>query len=119
MPLLIGDANIFIDFEAGGILKALFEVNETIAVPDLLFEAELRVQHRHLLDLGLELMELASETVMRAVQLASVYRKPSRLDLTALALAEQEDCPLLTGDMALRDGCGERTGRGQGNPVDL
>jgi predicted nucleic acid-binding protein len=102
MPLLISDANIFIDFEEGGILESLFELDDTIGVPDLLFVEELQEQHAHLLDLGLKLMELASETVQRVVGLAGIYRKPSRLDLAALALAEQESCPLLTGDMELR-----------------
>ena len=47
-------------------------------------------------------MELASETMARAVELVVKYPKPSRLDITALALAEQERCPLVTGDLALR-----------------
>ena len=42
MPLLISDANIFIDFEEAGLLEALFRLPETIGVPDLLFEDELR-----------------------------------------------------------------------------
>lgn len=37
------------------------------------------------------------------VELAKLYRKPSRLDLAALALAEQEGCPLLSGDRHLRE----------------
>jgi predicted nucleic acid-binding protein len=34
--------------------------------------------------------------------LAQTYAKPGRNDLFALALAEVEKCPLLTGDAALR-----------------
>ncbi len=102
MPLLISDANIFIDFEDGGLLKDLFRLADTIGIPDLLFEEELRERHEGLLDLGLKLMELESKAVQRAVELAAVYRKPSRLDLTALVLAEQQICPLLTGDKNLR-----------------
>ena len=102
MSLLISDANIFIDFEEGGLLEELFQFSDTIGVPDLLFEEELRQQHERLLDYGLELMELEPETMQRAMQLASMYRRPSRLDLTALALAEQKRCPLLTGDKNLR-----------------
>ena len=103
MPLLISDANIFIDFEEGGLLEELFRLSVTIGVPDLLFEEELREQHEHLLDLGLELLELQAEAVQRAADLASRYRKPGRLDLTALALAEQEQCLLLTGDRDLKE----------------
>ena len=102
MPLLISDANIFIDFEEAGILDVLFQLSDTLAVPDILFEEELRVQHEYLLGLGLMLMELGANAVERTVLLAERYRRPSRLDLAALALAEQEGCPLLTGDGYLR-----------------
>lgn len=102
MPLLISDTNIFIDFEEGGLLAKLFQLTETIAVPDILFEEELREQHAHLLDLGLELLELQAKAMQRAVELVDTYMRPSRLDLTALALAEQEQCALLTGDKNLR-----------------
>ena len=53
MALLISDANIFIDFEDGGLLEALFRLPESVGVPDLLFEDELRDQHAHLVDQGL------------------------------------------------------------------
>lgn len=103
MPLLISDANIFIDFEEAGLLEALFRLPETIGVPDLLFEDELRERHEDLLDHGLALLELRAPAVKRVVELAKLYRKPSRLDLAALALAEQEGCPLLSGDRHLRE----------------
>lgn len=102
MALLLSDANILIDFEEGGLLVALFRLPVSIGVPDLLFEDELRQQHAHLLEHGLVLVELSAESVSRAVELASRYRKPSRLDLAALAAAEQAGCPLLTGDRNLR-----------------
>ena len=55
-----------------------------------------------LLDLGLRLVELEAPAVERVVDLAARYPHPSRLDLAALAAAEQESCPLLTGDRRLR-----------------
>lgn len=102
MSLLIGDANIFIDFEEGGLLPELFALPETIAVPDLLFEEELRANHEDLLERGLELLELDASAVRRTEALAAKYRRASNLDLAALALAAQEHCPLLTGDGHLR-----------------
>ncbi|MGM0575957.1 MAG: DUF3368 domain-containing protein [Myxococcota bacterium] len=102
MALLISDANIFIDFEDGGLLDALFRLPESVGVPDMLFEDELRGQHEHLVDHGLVLVELTSATLIRVVELAGEHSKPSRLDLAALAAAEQEGCPLLTGDRNLR-----------------
>ena len=103
MQLLISDANIFIDFEDGGLLEELFDLGVTIAVPDVLFEDELRDQHEALLEHGLRLMSLKAAAVERTIELASRYRRPSRLDLAALALAEQEGCPLVTGDRRLRE----------------
>lgn len=102
MALLISDANIFIDFEEGGLLRELFALPERVGVPDILFEDELRAQHEHLLQHGLLLFELGSAAVERTVELTARYRHPSRLDVAALALAEQERCPLLTGDRHLR-----------------
>jgi predicted nucleic acid-binding protein len=102
MSLLISDANIFIDFEIGGLTNELFSLPDTIGVPDLLYAEELQEQHEGLLRLGLLLMELTSQGIQRTAELAAVYRRPSRLDLAALALAEQERCRLLTGDKDLR-----------------
>jgi len=39
--LLISDANILIDMADGGLLQAMFRLEETFAVPDVLFEEEL------------------------------------------------------------------------------
>ena len=103
MALLVSDANIFIDLEDGGLIEAVFRLPEVVAVPDLLFEDELRDQHAHLIDDGLVLVELSSDSLARVVQLAGKYSRPSRLDLTALAAAEQQRCPLLTGDRNLRN----------------
>ena len=58
--------------------------------------------HPHLIELGLRLDELSGETMMYATKLTSQYKKPSRNDCFALALAKQEQCPLLTGDRDLR-----------------
>jgi predicted nucleic acid-binding protein len=41
--------------------------------------------------------------MMYAMQLTGTYTQASRNDCFALALAKQEQCPLLTGDMALTD----------------
>lgn len=103
MPWLIGDANIFIDMEVGGILEAMFRLPEQIAVPDVLFVEELDEQHGHLLDMGLVQLEVHSAFVMEALRLGGVYIGASHNDLLALSLAKQEACPLLTGDGKLRE----------------
>lgn len=102
--LLISDANIIIDMNTGGLLRLMFRFDATFAVPDALFEEELRADHPELLRLGLKLLELREETVVYAGRLVEKYRTlgASINDLLALALAWQEKCPLLTGDSRLR-----------------
>lgn len=102
MLLLISDANILMDVEAGELVAPMFSLNYKFAVPDILYFEELEEQHSHLLKLGLEVRTLPSTCVERVQALSQTYKKPSRNDLFALALAEMEKCPLLTGDLALR-----------------
>jgi predicted nucleic acid-binding protein len=103
MALIVSDANVFIDLEAGGLTKRLFRLPETIAVPDVLFKEELLERHANLLELGLRVLVVNEAGVARASTLATRYRRPSRNDLLALVLAEQRSCPLLTGDRYLRE----------------
>ncbi|MGI2120147.1 DUF3368 domain-containing protein [Shewanella oncorhynchi] len=100
--LLISDANILIDMEEGGLLEVMFQLPYDFATPDILFFEELEEEHTHLLGLGLALKEVSSASMMYAMQLTGTYTQASRNDCFALALAKQEKCPLLTGDMALR-----------------
>ncbi|MFP4601200.1 MAG: DUF3368 domain-containing protein [Persicimonas sp.] len=103
MPdVLVSDANIFIDFEEGGVLDELFALDETLVVPDALYRDELAAQHNDLLALGLQQRTLAGPAVLRVIELQRKYAGPSRYDYMALALAEQEGCALLTGDGDLR-----------------
>ena len=102
MQLLISDANILIDMEEGQLLALMFRLPFEFRVPDLLFFDELEEQHAHWLDYGLQLGTLSGESVRRVSQLTHKYPKPSRNDCMALVLAQQEKCPLLTGDRDLR-----------------
>ncbi len=45
MLLLISDANILIDIEDGNLTPVIFRLPYEIAVPDILFELELRERH--------------------------------------------------------------------------
>ena len=102
--LLISDANIIIDMNTGGLLRLMFRFDATFAVPDLLFEEELRAHHPELPRLGLKVLELRPDTVLYAEELIQRYRGfgASTNDFLALALARQEQCELLTGDQRLR-----------------
>lgn len=103
MLAFISDANILIDVEVGGLLAPMFSLGYQFAVPDVLYYEELAEQHAHWRDMGLIVKSLPAEGVARVQALSQKYKRPSRNDLFALALAEQEQCPLLTGDAALRN----------------
>lgn len=103
VKLLVSDANVIIDMEAGGLLKQMFKLDYEFAVPDVLYEEELKANHSNLAKLGLKQLELQPASVEYAVELGTKYRKTGRVDLLALALARQEQCRLLTGDQALRE----------------
>ena len=67
-----------------------------------MFYEEPEEQHRSLLDLGLQLMVLDGITVLEANWLILQYSKVSNNDCFALAWAISANCPLLSGDQALR-----------------
>lgn len=102
MQVLISDANILIDMEVGGLLEPLFALPFQFKVADLLYYDELEEQHPHLPELGLQITGLSATSMTEAMRLTVLYGSPSRYDCFALALAKQEDCPLLTGDGRLR-----------------
>lgn len=102
MLLLISDANVLIDMEIGRLTPDIFQLPCEIAVPDILFELELKERHRHLLDAGLKVKSLAAASIKKTEFLIKQYPRPSMMDHSALALALQEKCPLLTGDKDLR-----------------
>ncbi|MEM7175860.1 MAG: PIN domain-containing protein [Chlamydiota bacterium] len=102
MLLLVSDANILIDIEDGNLTPAVFQLPYDIAVPDILFELELKRQHSYLLTAGLKVKSLTAKSIKKIEILRLKYSRPSVIDHSALALAMQEKCPLLTGDKSLR-----------------
>jgi hypothetical protein len=100
--LMVSDANILLDIEVGELAADMFRLPYRFVVPDVLYAEELAARHSHLLAIGLKTMTLSPACVARMVPLSQRYRRPSRNDLFALALAQDQQCPLLTGDAALR-----------------
>ncbi|WP_370280981.1 PIN domain-containing protein [Pontibacterium sp.] len=100
--LLISDSNVLIDLEEGGLTQQLFLLPYTFAVPDILYAEELEEKHGWLLDVGLCQKEMTPESMVYVSELLVKYSGPSFNDCTALALAKQEECPLITGDLRLR-----------------
>lgn len=103
MLLLISDANILIDMEAGELLEKLFQLPMQFAMPDILYWEEIEPGTPGLDELGLQILEVSGEYVDFAAALPAKYGvAPSPNDYLALALAKQEGCPLLTGDQDLK-----------------
>jgi len=101
MQLLVVDTNVIIDLEVGGICKELFLLSYQIAVPDVLFEQELKEHHANLKELGLKTLALESSTMELVVGFHK-YKEISLMDRFVLALALQEEAILITGDRKLR-----------------
>lgn len=103
MLLLISDANIIIDMEAGEILASLFLLPYLFAMPDIVFEEEVVEGSPHLIELGLKSLVVSAQYLEYAIGLGQQHGdEPNFNDCLTLALAKQESCPLLTGDNNLR-----------------
>jgi hypothetical protein len=111
MQLLISDANILIDMEAGALMATLFQLPMQLGIPDVLYYEEIEPGTPGLDALGLQIMEVSGGFVAYAQGLPGQHHhllpanngpKPDHNDYLALALAKQEDCTLLTGDANLR-----------------
>jgi len=102
--LLISDANIIIDMVAGELVEAMFSLPYEFGTPDILYVEELEEQHSDMIDAGLQLYELSPAYIDRTIEYLQldIARRVSANDCMALALAQQEQCCLLTGDARLR-----------------
>ena len=94
MQLLISDANILIDMEAGALMETLFQLPVQLGIPDLLYYEEIEPGSPGLEDLGLKIMEVSGDSVKYAQQLPRQYNhtlpakngsKPGHNDYLALA----------------------------------
>lgn len=111
MQLLISDANILIDMEAGQLLKTFFRLPYRFGMPDSVYAEEIEPGTPGLDGLGLRLLEVRGDWVSYALGLTEKYTEqfkgkkgeaPNHNDYLALAAAQQERCGVLTGDGNLR-----------------
>lgn len=102
VTLLISDANILIDMEVADLIREMFQLPDTFAVPDILFFEELVEHHPELPGFGLQVLQMPEEVIQDGARLRGRFDRPSTNDLLALALAKHQQCPLLTGDGHLR-----------------
>lgn len=102
MLTIISDACILIDIEAGGLTENMFQLPYDFAIPDTLFEEELREKHAKLLEFGLVTVSMSGALISDADKLFKENNGPSFNDILALVLAKHDGYRLLTGDKALK-----------------
>jgi len=73
MRLLISDANILIDMEAGALMGTLFQLPMQFGIPDLLYYEEIEPGSPGLENLGLQIMEVSGDFVAYAQQLPAQH----------------------------------------------
>lgn len=101
--VVVSDTSVLIDLERGSLLEAAFRLPFAFAVPDLLYEQELKAQHgRRLIELGLRIGELDGDGVTQAIEYRKRVPALSLPDCFALSLAARGSWALLTGDSKLR-----------------
>jgi hypothetical protein len=105
MRIIVSDSNCVIDLRKASLLTAFLQLPYEILIPNTLFDAELlglrRKRGRFLQKMSV--VDLPSEGVVRARQLARDHPHLSIHDAFAFALAEANPgCILLTGDGGLR-----------------
>lgn len=101
--LLVSDTSVLIDLERGGMLEALFRLPFDVAVPDLMYEREIKTWGGpDLVASGLLVMHLEPDGVALAQDYRARDPRLSLPDAFALALAKSGEHMLLAGDGALR-----------------
>ena len=102
--MLVSDTSVLIDLERGSFLEPVFRLPFGFAVPDLLYERELKDHGGpSLLDMGLHVEELDGSAVALALRYRSAWSTLSLPDSFALALSKTNSWTLLSGDSALRE----------------
>ena len=103
MPVLVSDTSVLIDLERGSFLEPVFRLPFEFAVPDLLYERELRDHGGPaLIDMGLRVEELDGAAVALAFEYRRARRGLSLPDSFALSLSKANSWTLLSGDGSLR-----------------
>lgn len=101
MRVLVADTSVLVDLERGSLLEASFRLPFQLAVPDLLYERELKgYGGDELIHLGLVVEGLDGDGLARAL----AYRRqvPALSVPDCFALAQTREWVLLAGDGALR-----------------
>ncbi len=105
MEYISSDTNVWLDFSVIDRLEFPFRLSYTYLMNEDAVRDELLSPPglgKALLDLGLFETEMTEEEFYLAEEYAEKYKKASRYDCVALAIAKSRGITLLTGDGALR-----------------
>jgi hypothetical protein len=104
MTILLSDTSALLNLERGALVPCVFRLSVRAAVPDLLFERELRAYGgEKLLELGLRVESLDGAGVALAMRHRRRQRHLTVLDSFALSLAQLNSWTLLAGDGPLQE----------------
>lgn len=95
------DTNVLIDFNVVGALDTLLRLPFRWVLPDALLEELLEPSPATLRALGVEVLTLAPAAVQASIRLAVEHPGLSDVDCAVLALAQQEQALVLSGDRQL------------------
>jgi len=105
MEYISSDTNVWLDFslidrlDLPFLLPYIYLMNNDAIEDELLSPPGL---NKRLIDLGLKKAELSEEEFYLAIEYSRRFKKPSRYDCVALAIAKIRGITLLTGDGPLR-----------------
>ena len=100
----MSDTSVFIDLERGGLIEVSFKLPYQFAVPDVMYDRELKsCGGPELIRQGLEVVESSDTISMLATQYARTIKSLSVPDAFAIALAKSHGWKLLVGDGELRN----------------
>ena len=100
--VLVSDTSVLVDLQRGGVLEIALRLPYEFAVPDLLFERELRTWDGLAVEEHVKVLTLDADGVELAVGYRRTDSRLSLPDAFALASAKRGGHTLLAGDASLR-----------------
>lgn len=100
---LVLDLNVVFDLDAGSALSAVIGAPAELHIVDVAAARLSSAALDRLVAFGIQVTSVSGSGVLRATDLADRFRQPQSDDLFSLALAEELDAILVTGDKALRN----------------
>lgn len=101
--VIINDTNIWIDLKLTNIIEKVFLLPYELAVPDILYNDELKDMDGELLEAnGIKIIEMTNDEVVETAERSGMTNRVSFNDLTTLVVAKSRGYILVTGDGNLR-----------------